>query len=118
MITTAKNAVPTREKIRQSSRPIVWELAPIFSSVLLAVGLYLSAIEHIHLRQMTDIGLISVLPWQIYVSLLFLCVSFIFTLKQKTLREPILFLHVCLLIIMLYGITLPVEESPRFNVTC
>jgi hypothetical protein len=117
LINTAKVTLQIREKIGQNSSLLVLEFAAIASSVLISVGLYLSSIKDIHLLNMTDLGLASVLPWSIYVSILFLCLGFILTLQQKTLREPLLFLHVCLLIMMLYGVTLPVEEAPRFNVT-
>ncbi len=117
MINTAKVTLQIKEKISQTSHPLVLEFAPIVSSILISVGLYLSSIKTTNLRNMTDLGLVSVLPWPVYVSILFLCVGFILTLKQKTLREPVLFLHIFLLIVMLYGVTLPVEEAPRFNVT-
>jgi len=117
LINTAKVTLQIREKIGQNSSLLVLEFAAIASSVLISVGLYLLSIKDIHLLNMTDLGLASVLPWSIYVSILFLCLGFILTLKQKTLREPLLFLHVILLIMMLYGVTLPVEEAPRFNVT-
>jgi hypothetical protein len=117
MINTAKVTLQIREKIGQNSNALVLEFAPIVSSILISVGLYLSSIKNVNLRNMTDIGLVSVLPWPIYLSILFLCVGFILTLKQKTLQEPVLFLHIFLLILMLYGVTLPVEEAPRFNVT-
>src|SRR5688500_1357176 len=117
MINTAKVTLQIREKISQTSNPLVLEFAPGVSCILISVGLYIFSIRSVNLLNMTDIGLVSVLPWPIYVSILFLCVGFILTLKQKTLREPILFLHIFLLIVMLYGVTLPVEEAPRFNVT-
>lgn len=117
MINTAKVTLKIRETISQTSNPLVLEFAPGVSCILISVGLYLFSIRNVNLLDMTDIGLVSVLPWPIYMSLLFLCAGFILTLKQKTLREPILFLHVVLLVIMLYGATLPVEEAPRFNVT-
>jgi len=117
MINTAKVTLQIREKISQNSDSSVLDFIPILTSALISVGVYVASIKNMNLRNMTDIGLVSVLPWPIYVSLLFLCVSFFLTLRQKTLREPILFLQMVLLIIMLYGVTLPVEEVPRFNVT-
>lgn len=117
MINTAKVTIQIREKIRQN--PISWirDLAPILVATSLSIGLYTASIKHINLRDMTDIGLVSVLPWPIYISFVFLCIGFFLALRQTTLREPLLFVQVILLIIMLYGVTLPVEEAPRFNVT-
>src|SRR5215211_2799478 len=117
MINTAKVTLVIREKISQNSISWIWDLAPMVAATLISVGLYAVSIKQIHLRNMTDIGLVSVLPWPIYISLLFLCIGFLLALRQTTLRESILFLQIVLLIIMLYGVTLPVEEAPRFNVT-
>src|SRR5829696_2803452 len=117
MINTAKVTLKIREKIGQNSISWMLDFAPIVAATLISVGLYSASIKHIHLRDMTDIGLVSVLPWSIYISLAFLCIGFLLALRQMTLREPILFMQIILLIIMLYGVTLPVEEAPRFNVT-
>ncbi len=117
MIDTVKVARHIREKIVENSGPLALEFAPIAFSILLSLVLYVNSIRGINLRDMTDVGLVSVLPWRFYVSLLFLCAGFMLTLKQKTLREPLLFLQVFLLIVMLYGTTLPIQEAPRFNVT-
>jgi hypothetical protein len=117
MINTAKVARQLREKIVENSHPLVLEFAPVAFSIVLSVVLYVSSLRSINLLDMTDLGLVSVLPWPFYLSLLLLCAGFILTLKQKTLREPLLFLHVVLLIVMLYGTTLAIEQAPRFNVT-
>lgn len=117
MLNTTKFASQVRDRILQVSNPMVWELVPTACCILLSAGLYPYSLRNVDLRQMTDLGLVSVLPWLFYVAFLFLSAGFILTLRQKTLREPVLLLQVFLLILMLYGATLPIEQAPRFNVT-
>ncbi len=87
--------------------------------ILLAIsaGLFILSAGNINLRGMTDIGLIVVLPPAIYAALLLLTFSFIWSLHHSEERFFILLMHCILLIIILHGITVPVEEVPRFNVT-
>jgi hypothetical protein len=87
--------------------------------LLLAIsaGLFALSVGKIDLRGMTDLGLIVVLPPAIYVSLLLLTYSFIWSVHHIEERFFILLMHIVLLIIILHGITVPVEEVPRFNVT-
>lgn len=117
MTDSVKLARPVEEKVVENSSTSVLEFVAVAFSILLSLVLYVYSIRNVHLRDMTDLGLVSILPWPFYLSLLVLCASFILTLRQKTLREPLLLLHVFLLIVMLYGTTLAIEEAPRFNVT-
>jgi len=82
-----------------------------------SLGLFIISAGRINLRAMTDIGILSILPAGIYISLLLLTLSFIWSLERFEFGNVILLLHITLLIIMLNGITVPVEEVPRFNVT-
>jgi len=89
------------------------------ASVLLplcALFLWVISLKYVNTRDMTDLGLISVLPPSIIVALVILTISFCLTLRKPKLRVPILLLHLFLLIFMLYGITTLVEEAPRFAV--
>jgi hypothetical protein len=87
--------------------------------LLLAIsaGLFVVSLGKIDLRGMTDLGLISVLPPEIYLLLLLLTFSFIWTVHQPEDYTFMLVIHIIMLIIVLHGITVPVEEVPRFNVT-
>ncbi len=89
------------------------------ASVLLplcALFLWVISLQYVNTRDMTDLGLISVLPPSIIIALVILTISFCLTARQAELRVPIILLHLFLLIFMLYGITTLVEEVPRFSV--
>ena len=72
------------------------------------------SLNYVNVRQMSDLGLVSVLSPLTIAALILLMVSFCLALRQ--LRVPILLFHVALLIFMLYGVTTLVEEAPRFAV--
>jgi hypothetical protein len=84
-------------------------LLPICAFILWFVSLHT-----VNVRQMTDLGLVSVLPAASIFALLMFVISFCVALNQKRLREPVLLLHLLLLIFMLYGVTTLVEQEPRF----
>lgn len=84
---------------------------------LCALALWALSLEQIDVRQMTDLGLVSVLPLGVYMALALLIVSFGLALKQQRLVPPVLLAHVVVLIVILYGTTTLVEEVPRFAVT-
>lgn len=88
-------------------------------SVLLPLGafiLWLFSLQAVHVRQMNDLGLISVLPVANIVALVLLTTSFCLLLQRSALRVPLILFHVGLLIMMLYGVTTLVEEVARFSV--
>ncbi len=87
--------------------------------LLLAIsaGLFVISLGKIDLRGLTDLGLIVILPPEVYISLLLLTFSFIWTVHQHEENTFMLVLHIIMLIIILHGITVAVEEVPRFNVT-
>jgi hypothetical protein len=69
------------------------------------------------ISNMTDVGLISILPIPFFVSLISLVASYFFSLFQSKFTPFVLFLHLFLLIFILFGTTIWIEEVPRFNVT-
>jgi hypothetical protein len=81
---------------------------------LSALFLWSISLKYIDIRQMNDLGLISVFPYLTIIALIILMLSFCLTLRQ--LRVPIILLHLVLLIVMLYGVTALIEEAPRFSV--
>jgi len=66
---------------------------------------------------MNDFGLISVLPPGIYLSLILIQVSFLYTLTRSSIRTEWLILNFLILIFILTSLTLPIREVPRFAVT-
>ena len=83
---------------------------------LLATLLWAMSLRHVDISQMNDFGLVSVLPLPLLVAPVVLIVSYCLALRQPRLAQPILLLHIVILIVMLYGITTLVEEQPRLHV--
>lgn len=98
------------------SSPVAAAAATIVT-LSLALGIWLVSLHEIELAQMTDLGLVSVLPASTMVSLLLVTFSFTLCLRLASTTAPLLLLHVLAVIVMLYGITILVEEVPRFSVT-
>lgn len=71
-------------------------------------------IRGIKLGQMTDVGLVSVLPRATLALLFLLTVSFCLSLTRRPLGAAVPLIHVLALIVMLYGITSFIEPVPRF----
>lgn len=83
---------------------------------LASLLLWIGSVQAINVRDMTDLGLVSVLPLPVFVALAMLIVGFCLTLRSKQPNERLLALQIIVLIFMLYGITALVEERPRFAV--
>ena len=83
---------------------------------LCALILWSISLKSVDVQQMNDLGLVSVLPVSIIVALIIMMVSFCLALHRSQIRTPILLLHLVLLVFMLYGITVFVEEVPNFGV--
>lgn len=81
------------------------------------VLLWLNSLQYIDVRLMNNLGLVSVLPPSFFAAVLVLTAGFCIVLFQSPLRTPLLFLHVAVLIFVLYGTTALVEEIPRFAAT-
>ncbi|HKD76635.1 MAG TPA: hypothetical protein VKB76_14120, partial [Ktedonobacterales bacterium] len=92
-----------------------WEMATIAFPLLALVGWSFS-LSSIHVSQMNDLGIISVMPPLTIASLILLQISFAIQLRQEVLSWPKLLLHLLLLIFMLYSITTLIESEPRFSV--
>ncbi len=94
-----------------------WDVALPLMLLMISAALFAFSAGSINLKGMTDLGIISVMPPAIYIALLILTCSFLWTLYQAEQRTALLILHIILLIFILHGITVPAEEVPRFNVT-
>jgi hypothetical protein len=84
--------------------------------VVIATVLWVFSVHRIDVRDMTDLGLASVLPLLAFAGLLVLTLSFTLCLRDPR-SAPVLFLHLCALVVMLYGIAPLVEGVPRFSTT-
>jgi hypothetical protein len=109
-----------REKLDKHVK--IWPAISLVSDVttvvlpLFAIVLWSLSLHSVNVRDMTDLGLVSVLPTPIIIALITLTLSFSIASNQRRLRVPVILLHVLLLIFMLYGITTLVEEAPRFAI--
>lgn len=83
---------------------------------LVIAAAWAAAIAHVRLRDMTDLGLISVLPRVVILLLFLLTLSFCLSLTRRPLTGFVPLVHVLVLVVMLYGITTFLEEEPRFAV--
>ncbi|MDP9472231.1 MAG: hypothetical protein M3Q71_16455 [Chloroflexota bacterium] len=108
-------AYPNAVRTTRLGRAVqIGELGPIVL-VLSAVGLWLGSLGRVDLDQMTDVGLISVLPAPMFVALMVLTTGYVLALRERPLRIPILLLHIAALIFMLYGVATLLEDVPRFQ---
>jgi hypothetical protein len=108
-----------------ASRPLAFSLHIV--ALAAAVGLWAFSLRHVDVRRVTDIGLVSVLPPGVFAALAIVTVSFCVALtsgrrgsRSDTPRVsiPLMLLHVAVLILMLYGITMLIEHGvTRFAAT-
>lgn len=95
--------------------PVLAGIGPVVL-LLLSLTIWLSSLLGINYAEMNDLGLVSVLPASVFVSLVMLTGSFLWSLWQRA-TTPLLAAHVVVLVVMLYGITALTQEAPRFNTT-
>lgn len=84
---------------------------------LVIAGTWWLAIDDVPLRQMTDLGLASVLPPSVLLLLFALTASFALALTRRPLTALVPMCHIVVLIVMLYGVTAVLEAEPRFTTT-
>ncbi|GCF10147.1 hypothetical protein [Dictyobacter arantiisoli] len=79
--------------------------------------LWFFSLGSINVGQMNDLGLVSVMPPTMIAAFLLMTVSFCLTLQRSSrYKVPLLLFHIALMIFMLYGITMLVEQMPRFDI--
>jgi hypothetical protein len=104
----------SREAFYRLSPFRVWVPYLFLVSAIVVWSLGVPAIDP---RAMSDLGLVSALPPTIFVGLLFLTVGFALNLHPIWWSERRLLGHVVALMVMLYGITAFIFETPRFATT-
>jgi hypothetical protein len=77
-----------------------------------AVALWASSLPDINPHAMNDLGLVSVLPRQTWLSFALLAIGFLACLRRADRATWPLLLHVVLLVVMLYGIPALVTHEP------
>jgi hypothetical protein len=112
MLAEAVRTFPISERTATSDRlRRNWQF-PVLAG---ALALWIIGLRQVELGQMNDFGLISVIPIPVFLALFGLTVSYCITLRDSPVRESLLFIHIVVLIVMLYGITSIVEDVPRFE---
>jgi O-antigen/teichoic acid export membrane protein len=82
---------------------------------LAALAAWAFAMRDVPLRDMNDLGLISVLPVSSLVPILVIAVSFCLSLRRRPIGTLVPLVHVLVLIVVLYGVTAFIEGQPRFE---
>jgi hypothetical protein len=85
--------------------------------VLLVPPIWLLSLRHVDLTRMTDIGLVSVLPRTTFVLAAVTTVSFLVLLFTRPASTRLLFLHVLVLMLVLFATPSVVEAVPRLGAT-
>jgi O-antigen/teichoic acid export membrane protein len=99
--------------------PRKWDVILDLVLYIIPLGAFLlwyHSLQGINVRQMNDLGLISVFPPALIGALAAITVGFCFVIRHPKRRYPALILYFGLLIFMLYGVNMLIEEMPRFAV--
>ena len=94
----------------------LWQtlLQPLFL-VSCAVALWAISLPGVDPRNMSDLGLVSVLPPTFFAALAILTISFGLTVFQEEVSTPILLLHMVLYIFMIHGTPQIVYGTLRYS---
>ncbi len=87
--------------------------------LLLAVagGLWVAGVRGINLSRMNDLGLVSVLPWTVYASVVLLTAGAVVMLRAERPNAIALGIYLVSLVFLLYAIPVFVEQAARVSVT-
>jgi hypothetical protein len=89
----------------------------LFAPLAMALALWGSALPSIDTTRMTDLGLISILPLQVPLAVVLIVASAAWHLRRERVSSTFLALHLCALVVVLYGTVTIIEEQPRFAAT-
>ncbi|HEX7101472.1 MAG TPA: hypothetical protein VF201_02400, partial [Nitrolancea sp.] len=99
-----------------AGQAVITGVVPI-ALLLAAILIWATSLAGVSLRPMNDLGLISVLPPGFFLAAGLLTCSFCLALRSRPVNNPVLLLHVGILILFLYGTPALVEQTPRIAVT-
>ena len=93
-----------------------WLPPPLHGLLPVLIGaLWALSIRDVPLREMSDLGLVSVLPGLTTLLLFALTASFCVSLGRQPPGTIVPLVHVLVLIVVLYGVTAFLEPDPRFG---
>jgi hypothetical protein len=102
---------PARERLRGVRRRALGDHLVLLGA---AVVLWARAAASLDLREVSDYGLVSVLPVSFYAGLGLLLVSFAVALVRRGTPTTVLALHVVALIVMVHGTLALAYDAPRY----
>lgn len=82
-----------------------------------ALLLWVSALASVDLEKISNYGLVTALPWQYFVALGLLIISFSLVIQYGQTTTSILFIHIITLILIIRGTTAVLYDVPRFSWT-
>jgi O-antigen/teichoic acid export membrane protein len=100
--------------LRSFKRPDLMDILLLLLP-LLALFLWSISLQTVSLKDINDLGLISVLSPGIIAAIGILVVSFALTLQRQELRVPLLVLHLACIILILYATPNLIEEMPHMS---
>jgi hypothetical protein len=92
---------------------------PAFASLMVAAAalfVWITLVPQVNPLAMNDLGLVSVMPPAMGISLGLLTVGFCLTLYQNPIRTPLVILYIAILIFMLYGVATLAEGTVRTQI--
>jgi hypothetical protein len=84
----------------------------LLAPAVAAVALWAWSVPGIDLRAMNDLGLVSVLPWPVWLAFALLTLGFIICWRRADQATWLLVVYVLLLIVMLYGLPALASHEP------
>src|SRR5919107_4559413 len=106
-------ARPPRPVVEADGRPPLLSPARHAAIPLVILALWALAISGVNVREMSDVGLISVMPIPALALLVALTLSFCLALFERPVRPWVAASHVVVLIVILYGVTAFLEPEGR-----
>ena len=111
----ADHGVEPEPPLRSAGQRVT--IAALCLVTLGAMLLCVAGLHTVDLHAMTGLGLISILPASTLAGLGFLTISFVGTLSLRRSHIWLLGIQLGFLVLVLHGITIPLESQPRFPIT-
>ena len=83
--------------------------------LIAVVGLWVDGVLNVAINRMNDFGLISVLPWQVLLSVAILTAATVVLMRPDRPDPVVMTLYLVVLVVMLYAIPALVEQVAHFS---
>jgi hypothetical protein len=98
-----------------SVRPINWFVVLPVSTLAAGVAIWSQGLAYIEPDDMTDIGLASVLPWNMWAAYGLLAAGFCLSLQARCIETPLPFLQLAALVLVLHATPAIAYETLRYS---